>query len=299
MRILSIIGVVVGAIMVLSLIFVALFANTLAKHDPYRTNIADRLLLPPQQNSFDIGSQQYPFGTDNLGRDVQAVVFHGLGTTLVTSSLAVAISLVAGAFLGIGSALLEMIAGEVGAVVKKTVIYLARFLSAGPGILLAFAVAAMYTEADRTLIIAAGIAIVLTPGFIRLFSGLALCIKDNNAIKSLLTIIGRTSLNMGLAVLLYSGFSFIGMGMPIPTPELGSMVAVGRDFMRHAPYSHAPYLYATHMVVYPGLAIAALALSFNILGESLNSIALTSRKRTAENQQTYPPHYKEPQPHIQ
>ena len=245
-RILSKIGVITGAVLIVMLTVTALFANILTEHNPIATNIQEQLSPP---------SRQHPYGTDNMGRDNQTRVFHGFRTTLGASSLSVLTALILGGALG-------LLAGGCGSTIYRAIILLARFLSAGPGILLILAIA--YRWGSPALHMALGIPIVLIPGFIRVFSGLMLCKKDNNAKKLFGVVIAQISLGMAMAVLVCAGLGFIGLGAQPPTPEFGTMLASGIMYFRNAPW----------LVAYPGFALAVAALSFCILGESLNALLL-------------------------
>ena len=260
-RILSSIGTIAGAILVILLIALALFPSVLTEFDPMVTDIGTQLTPP---------SQQHPFGTDNLGRDIQARLLYGLGESLGVSAIAMLMALIVGGVLGIA-------AGWFGEVVNNAVVSFARFLSAGPSILLMIVIAA---TGGGKLIIAMGIAVVLLPGFIRVFGGVASCIKNKDAVSSLGLAIARISLSMALAVLLYAGLGFLGfgvqmpqLGVQMPQPELGNMISAAYQYMREYP----------SQVLYPGLTLAAIALPFNILGESLNALLLSreTRKRAA------------------
>ena len=72
-------------------------------------------------------------------------------------------------------------------------------------------------------------------------------------------VIVQVTLSLGLAILNASALSFLGLGVQAPQPEWGSMLAAGRNYMRQYP----------HIVLYPGLAIALLVLSLNMIGDGL------------------------------
>ena len=251
MKYLPLVGLIVGAVLVLLMVFSAIFAGVLSGYDPIELSVEERLTPP---------SQRHPFGTDNLGRDIFSRIVYAFRVDLRVSALAVLISLIVGGIIG-------AVAGLVGGVVYKAVIYAARFIAAGPGILFAIAVVSIYYGTVSAII---GIAVLLIPGFIRVVSGLVLCLKNDSANKdgslpsALLAILGRVSLSMALAMLVYAGFSFIGLGAHPPTPELGAIISEGRMYLRNA----------VHVAMYPGIALLISALSFNILGESLNAIAV-------------------------
>ena len=251
MKYLPLIGLIVGAVLVLLLVFSALFAGALSGYDPIESSVEERLIPP---------SQRHPFGTDALGRDTLSRIVYGFREDLGVGGLAVLVSLVVGGAVGV-------VAGLVGGVLYKAAIYAMRFIAAGPGILFAVAIVSVWRG---SLSIVVGIAVLLVPGFTRVVSGLVLCLKNDNANKggyllsALLAVLGRVSLSMALAILVYAGFSFIGLGAQPPTPELGAMIGEGRMYIRDA----------AHTLVYPGVALVVSVLSFNILGESLNAVAV-------------------------
>ena len=253
-RKLSFIGIIVGLVLVAVLVFSALFAGILTKYDPIEV-APDVRFSPP--------SQQHVLGTDNLGRDFFTRLVYGLRTSLSVSFVSTLIALVVGALLGIGGAFLDGAAGGAGRIANKAVICLARFLAAGPGILLAIIIAYNNLGVMR---FAVGIPFLLIPGFIRVFNGLALCFSDKKTdmLKASGAVVAQISLSVPLAILFYAGMGYLGLGAHPPTAELGLLIASGREFAHSAPY----------LLVYPGLTLAVTALSFNILGECLNAVIL-------------------------
>jgi peptide/nickel transport system permease protein len=249
---LSAAGAIIGGILIALMVFAAVYASTLNTSDPITANIPARFSPP---------SEQFPFGTDGLGRDMQARVLHGSRTTLQVSAGAVLISLVAG---GVLAAIAGTAAG-----VGRAVACITRLLAAGPGLLLAVLVIAAFGQSTLNLTIAVSIALI--PGFARLFEGIVLSLADADSNKNgrelriVGAIIARFSLNMALAMLLCGALSFIGMGVPAPTPELGGLIGGSREFLRVAP----------HLIVYPGFYLTISILAFNIFGESLNSLLLS------------------------
>ena len=246
-------GMIAGAILVGLLILMALFASILTTHDPIAIDPAVRLSPPTQQN---------PFGTDNLGRDMLSRILYGWRTTLFIGFLAMLIALVAGAILGMAGGVLEDVAGSFGKVVNKVFICTARFLSAGPGILLAIAiaVASVYNRGGY-LGRATGIALLLVPGFIRVFGGVAPCFRDKTVKHAILMVLAQISLSIALAILVCAGLGYLGLVVQPPTPELGALIGSSREFLRVGSY----------LLLFPGLLLGVSALSFNILGESLNA----------------------------
>jgi len=249
---LSIAGVVVGGILVALLLFSAIYLSGATGFDPFETNAQDAMSPP---------SQRHPLGTDRLGRDLQTRVFYGLRTSLSIGAGAVLLALYFGGALGVISGMCDGVAG-------KAVSCLTRFLTAGPGVLLAIAI--LISSGFSNLNIMIGAALVIFPGFTRVAEGVVLLLTDSDAKKSSRTIkttgaiIARISLNMALAMLICAVLGFIGMGVKPPIPELGTLFAEGRNFLTASP----------SMTTYPALFLAVSLLAFNILGESINSLLL-------------------------
>ena len=246
------IGIIAGAVLVALLIVTILLSFTVTWEAVTSNNVSNRLSPP---------SQQHLFGTDNLGRDMLSRVIYGIRISLSMGVIATLIALAAGAILGAAKECL-------GKLVGTAVVCISRFLSAGPAILLIVIIPTTFGQAPpftaAGIAAASGIALVLIPGFIRVFGGVVLCIKNRDAKSTAGVIIARISRSIALAVLIYSALGFLGFGVPAPIPELGGLISASRDSLRNAPW----------LVVYPGLALTFIVLSLNILGESLNSAVL-------------------------
>jgi len=248
----STIGTIAGAVLVLLLILAACFADALTNHDPIEMSIADRLSPP---------SSTYPFGTDNMGRDIQTRIVYGLRTNIGVGALAALMALIVGGMLGVA-------AGLLGGMTNKAVVCLARFLAAGPGVLLVFVVLPAIGFSSFNSAIA--ISILLVPSFIHVIRGVVLFLsdtgssEDKRALKALGAVAARISSSVALAMLVMAGLGYLGIGAQPPTPELGAMFAAGREFFRTA----------THLVTYPGLALFVSVIPFHLLGGSLNRLLL-------------------------
>jgi ABC-type dipeptide/oligopeptide/nickel transport system permease subunit len=247
-------GSIIGAVLVALLICAAIMADSLAGNDPLKQDF-ESVLSPPDK--------QHSFGTDRFGRDVKARVVYGLKEDLAVGAQAVVASLVIGGILGV-------LAGAIGGVADQVIVFFGRFLAAGPAILFAVVLALRgLSFADSTIYLSLGISVILLPGFIRTVRGITLAASDISAskIRRVLSITGiiaaRLSISMTLAVLVYTGFSFIGLGAQPPLPELGLMLSDARNLLG-GDYAH--------LYIYPGLTLIFTALSFSILGESLGSL---------------------------
>ncbi|MCL2125573.1 MAG: hypothetical protein FWH33_06255 [Oscillospiraceae bacterium] len=248
----SIIGMAIGAVMVVLVIFVALAADIFTPYDPIAMSIEDALAVP---------SIEHPYGTDRMGRDVHSRVLHGIGATLGVSALAVLFALVIGSLLGA--------IGLLGESADRIIAGVSRFLGAGPGVLLAFAI--VYSAGASGYSSVGGIAVVLLPGFMRAFRGAMVYFRRNNPLKALMVFVARCALAMALAAFLYAVMGFIGFGAQPPISELGAMIGDGRMFLRNAYY----------LVSVPAFALAVVVLSFCVLGESMNAALLAGEARGA------------------
>lgn len=256
-------GAVIGLIIVILLILVALFADVLYDYNgvAIKQNIPERLSYP---------SAAHPFGTDEMGRDVLARVVHGTRISLSVSFIATACSLLVGGLLG-------AIAGYYGKVVDNVIMRIMDVLLAIPGVLLAIAIVAALGASVTNLIIALTVSAV--PSFARVTRGAVLSVRDNEYIEAsraigaknptiifshilpnaMAPIIVQATLNIATSILITAALSFLGLGVPAPTPEWGSMLSGGRTFIRDYSY----------LTLFPGIAIMISILSFNLLGDGL------------------------------
>ncbi len=252
----------VGGVIVLAWIVVAIFAPELAPHAPNDQFATPQ--LPP--------SHLYVFGTDELGRDVLSRVLYGARLSLPLAALLVAASMVIGSVLG-------SIAGFFGGIVDAAIMRVADLVFAFPGIILALAVAAALGAQLRNAVLA--VIVVSWPSYARLSRGLVLAARSSEYVTSakLLGSSGwRTmwvelrpniagpifvlaALDIGNAVLLLSGLSFLGLGAQPPTAEWGAMVSEG-----------AQNFSSYWIGLFPGLAILTVVLAFNFVGDALRDM---------------------------
>ncbi len=253
-----------AAVMIALLFLIGIFAPQLATHDPTRQDYGRVLQGPTSENWF---------GTDEIGRDVFSRVVHGARLSLIVSVLAVGMGGVAGVSIG-------MLAGYYGGLVDSIAGRFIDILLSFPGILIAMLIAVALRAGAFAVIVA--VAVYSVPTFARLARGAALSVKEREFVEAakasgasevrilsrhvLLNCFGPilvyATLLLGSAILTAAALSFLGVGVPPPTPEWGSMINAGRAHMRHSP----------HVVLFPGLAIFITVLSFNILGDALRDI---------------------------
>ena len=251
-------------------IIVAITAPWIAPFDPLAQ--ASPRFLPP--------SSEHWFGTDELGRDVFSRVLYGARVSLPLAMLLVVLAGTIGSVLG-------AVAGFFGGWVDAVIMRLTDLVFAFPTIILAMVVVAVLGPGLVNAVLA--VALVAWPGYARVVRSLVLAAREAEYVNSArllgippLKVIRQeivpnvagpvlvlATLELGNAVLLLSGLSFLGLGAQPPTPEWGSMVAFGaRAFDRW------------WLGMFPGLAILTVVLAFNFLGDSLRD-ALDPRSARA------------------
>lgn len=239
----------------------AICAPILGFQDPYKMIMINRLKDPNLINLF---------GTDHLGRDVLARVVYGYQTSLLTSSLAVILSLILGGTIG-------LLAAYYRGLFDRIIMRFMDILFAFPILLLAIGIIAVIGPSIWGAAIA--IAIVYTPIFSRLIRGPALVICETEYVESALSvgasdfriiffhilpnltsvILVQSSLLLSAAILVEASLSFLGLGAQPPIPSLGLSLSEGRNFLLLSPWP----------AVFSGLAILFLSFGFNLLGDCL------------------------------
>jgi peptide/nickel transport system permease protein len=257
----------VGLILVLGLAIMAIFAPFIAPHDPTAGSLGDRLKPPFWQEK---GSKNNLLGTDLLGRDILSRMIYGARTSLTISVITILLSGIIGAFLGIVSGYLG---GWVDALIMRAVDVAFSF----PAILLALLFAVIFGPSFLNIILI--ISFTLWAQYARMsraetlrlkemdfiaLAQIAGCSKLNIMIRHLFPnaanpLIILATLQVGVVIILESSLSFLGVGIPPPTPAWGAMVAEGRSYV----------VSAWWISLIPGVAILLTVLSFNLLGDAL------------------------------
>ena len=250
---------VTGLAVVGGWVVIAIFAPLIGPDNPLAQNFG--ILTAP--------SSAHWFGTDELGRDVLSRVLAGSRVTLPLSVLLVVIAMLIGAVLG-------GIAGFLGGWADVALMRLADLFFAFPGIILALAVAAALGPQLRNAVIA--VVAVSWPSYARLVRSLVLTARTTPYVvasrmlgasgwRVLFTdirpnvagpVLVLAALDLGNAVLLLSGLSFLGLGAQPPTAEWGAMVAEGTQNFND-----------WWVGVFPGLAILTVVLAFNFIGDAM------------------------------
>ena len=266
-------GAIIGLVLILLVIILALCAPLIYdyKTDIIKNHVRERMLFP---------SREHPFGTDDLGRDILARVIWGARYSLAVGVVAVMFALVIGVTLG-------AIAGYVGGVFEDIVMRICDIFSSIPSVLLAIAVVSAMGKSTVNLMIAVGLA--SSAPFTRVARAAVLVVRDEEYVEAaraigmrdwqiildhilpncVSQIIVQATLRVGSAIISAAQLSFLGLGVPAPAPEWGSMLSTGRQFIRDYSY----------MTLFPGLAIMLCVLSLNLLGDGLRDALDPKLKR--------------------
>jgi len=250
-------------IILLALLMVAGGAHV-APFDPEAISILTRYKPP--------GAEHW-FGTDQMGRDIFSRVMVGARSTILLSLLATALAMVTGAVLGTASAYLG---GKIDELMMRTM----DAVMAIPSLLFALLIVSTLGQSSMNAVLAITIAFV--PGMVRISRSVALAARQQDYINAaiargeaayyiilremlpniLAPIIVEATIRVAFAIMLFATLSFLGLGAQPPEPEWGLMVSEARTYFFSAPW----------MMLIPGLAIALVAIGFNLLGDGLRDV---------------------------
>lgn len=251
----------IGLALVSFWILVAIFAPLMTPYSP----------LEQDPEAMNVGpSAEHPLGADNLGRDLWARLIYGARTILILAPLSVLCALVVGATLG-------LIGGYFGGWIDELVMRLLDAIMAFPAILLYLIIIFALGPSATNVVIA--ITIAGAPGIARLVRSLTLDIRTREYIAAAELrgenpfyimfveilpnargpIIVDVMLRIGYAVFAIGTLGFLGLGLPPPAPDWGSMVAQGRLYIWINPWP----------VLWPSLAISSLVIGLNLFADGL------------------------------
>src|SRR5437762_6533403 len=255
---------VFGLVFITLLVLVALFAPLIATHDVGATDLLARYLPP---------SREHWLGTDSTGRDIFSRVVFGARISLEVGIVVVAVSALVGTAIG-------AVAGYYGGWVDRFLSgYIFNVFLAFPGLLLAIALVAFLGAGLNKLILA--LCIIGWVGYARLIRAQVLKVREYDFVQAaralgagdfrilfvhilpnaIQPLIVQASLGMAGAVLAEASLSFLGLGVPPPSPSWGVMIEEARDL--------STLQAAPHALIFPGLAIALTVLAFNFIGDGL------------------------------
>lgn len=228
---------------------------------------------PNIRAKFHAPSQEFPMGTDELGRDVFSRVLHGGRVSLVAGVAVVVLGGIIGVIVG-------FLAGFYGGWLDFVLMRFTDLFLGFPALILAIAFAAAFGSGLQQGVLAA--ALVWWPGFARLVRGQVLAVRNLQFVESaealgatdmrlmarhvfpacLGEILVKATLDVGLAILFVASLGFLGLGAQAPTPEWGTMIAEARPYILDKWWSG----------FFPGLAIAIAVILFNVLGDQLQPV---------------------------
>jgi len=260
----------IGLGLIIILVIVAILAPFISPYEPDRGTLTSRLRPPAWAEG---GSSEYLLGTDSIGRDMLTRLIYGARTSLIVASFAILLAGTIGTTLGI-------IAGYMGGWIETIIMRVVDLAFAFPAILLAMVFAVVFEPGFGNIIIV--ISLILWAEYARMARGETLRVKEMDYValakvagisrvqimlKHILpnistSLIVLATLQVGIVIILESSLSFLGVGIPPPTPSWGTMIADGRSYI----------VTAWWLSLVPGVAIVTTVLSFNLLGDALTEI---------------------------
>ncbi|CAN5670423.1 ABC transporter permease subunit [soil metagenome] len=270
-------GAVIGLCVIALLLFVALSAPWIAPHAPNLTDPSAFLRPPAWQAG---GSWGYPLGTDAIGRDILSRLMFGARLSLSIGIAVVAISVVVGVVLG-------LVAGFFRGVIEIAIMRAMDIVLTLPSLLLAIVIVAILGPGLINAMLA--VAIVVLPHYVRITRAAVITevsrdyvtaarVSGAGTLRLMFSevlpncaapLIVQASLGVSTAILDAAALGFLGLGAQPPSPEWGTMLADAREFV----------LRAWWVVTFPGLAILAAVLAFNLMGDGLRDALDPKLKR--------------------
>jgi len=253
----------IGGTMVTLMVVAALAAPWVAPFDPLKA-VAQSFGNPTAP------ALPFVLGTDELGRDVLSRLLYGARVSLLVAVVATTMTLLIGVTIGVT-------AGYVGGWVDTVMMRVTDVVLAFPTVLLAIALAALFEPGLATLFVVIGL--VSWTSIARTLRGEVLSLRERDYIAAaralggsplrlmlrhlvpnvVPTIVVMAALSTSNTILLDAGLSFLGLGVPVPTPSWGRMISDSETYYRLAPW----------LMIFPGLAIVYAVAAFNFLGYGL------------------------------
>ena len=261
-------------------VFAALFAGWVSPHDPF--NLATLELgdarLPPAWS--ELGSRKYLLGTDDQGRDILSAVIYGARISLIVGFASVVLSVLVGVALG-------LVAGYLGGWVDGVLMRMCDVMLSFPAILVALLIAgvgrAMFPDAHESVAFGVLILSISLTGWVqyaRTVRGSTLVERSKEYVQAArvtgvppLRIMRRhvlpnvmgpvmvlATIQVATAIITEATLSFLGVGAPVTSPSLGTLIRVGNDYIFSGEW---------WITVFPGVMLVLIALSVNLLGDWL------------------------------
>ena len=259
--------VVLGGAVLLFFALAAVFAPLIAPHDPVEQDLMLQYVPPAWSDKAEPG---YPFGTDNLGRDILSRLVYG-------ARIALFVAVAAAAAAGLLGTVLGLLAGYLGGWVDIAVSRLVEIWMAFPAVLLSIVLVAVMGTGLHSVIIA--IAVIDWTRFCRVVRAETMAQRQQDYVASAVTVgLGRMrilwreilpnvlpllivlfTLEMGIAVIVEAILSYVNLSLASDFPTWGGMISDGRKYVNQAPW----------LMILPILCVIALVLALNALGDGL------------------------------
>ncbi|PWK77018.1 ABC transporter permease [Aminobacter sp. AP02] len=257
-------SLVVGAAITLTIVLLAIFAPAIATHGVEQMDMRNRFAGP---------SFQHLLGTDNFGRDLWSRLIWGARVSLTIAIIAVVCSVIIGTIVG-------LVAGYFGGWVDLVLMRITDIFLGVPAIVLALAIVAIL--GPGVMNVALALIVVAWTEYARVVRATTLVLREQNYVQAaralgarpsrilfkeilpnaLGPIIVLASLGLGTAIIAESALSFLGFGLPPPTPTWGWTLAYGTKFIRDEPW----------LSIISGATIMITVLGFNLLGDGLRDV---------------------------
>lgn len=256
-------GAMIGLVFLTVLVLIAICSDFMFDYDVDVIGMNPAIKLQPP-------SLAHWFGTDNFGRDIFARVLYGSRYSVFIGVGSVTIGLIIGVISG-------ALAGYYGGVMDQIVMRSNDILYAIPNIMIAVVIVSLFGTSTVNLLFA--LCVTVATSFTRIARASVMTIRGQEYVEAayamglptwkiiakhilpncLSPIIVQTTLAIGTTIIAASSLSFLGIGVPSPTPEWGAMLSEGRNFIRNSGY----------MCIIPGIAIMLTVLALNLLGDGL------------------------------
>ncbi|MBZ5201774.1 nickel ABC transporter permease subunit NikC [Planomicrobium chinense] len=255
-------AILIGSVTLAAFFLIAILAPWIAPNDPIQVNLAFKLSPP---------SLDYPLGTDHLGRCNLSRLLYGARVSLGFASLIFVAALGFGLVIG-------TIAGYKGGVIDAVLMRFCEGVMAFPNLVLVLGIVGLLGPGLWQVVMA--LMMVQWVYYARMIRNMIVGLKEQNFILAarfsgsstgkiirrhmipnvLPPVLVMGTLEMGWAIMDLSALSFLGLGVQPPTPEWGAMILEGKNFIRSQP----------ELMLYPGIMILLVVISFNVVGESLS-----------------------------
>lgn len=266
-------GAMAGLVILSILIFISLFAGWIWDYDRDITamQVGDRLLKP---------CLAHPFGTDNYGRDMLARIGYGTRYSLSIGFASVFMGSIIGVPIG-------AISGYLGGKIDNAIMRCVDTFTIIPSLLMAIILVSVLGTSIFNLMLALSISTV--PVMTRITRASVMVVRNNDFVESARAIgaptykillkhvlpncfspiLVQATLRVGSSIISAAGLSYIGLGVPLPTPEWGALLSASKSFI----------INAQHMCLFPGLAIMITVMVINLVGDGLRDALDPKLKR--------------------